>query len=260
MLWNSNGLSPMHIGLEFACLTVIVAGILNPSAMSQDRSHPSDDCKQHRSEVTAQYTTREIPLNAAHPAPEWSTAQAISFCSDWRGQNADPERQTQVRILWNKQTLYLRFECGFRSLYTFDDSDASGRRDHLWDRDVAEVFLQPDATRERFYKEIEVAPNGMWIDLDVSPGPLQDLKSGMTRSVSIDDKRSIWAAEIAIPIKALTAKFNPEVTWRANFFRIEGQKEPRTYLAWRPTNTPSPNFHVPSAFGKLHFARASDGK
>jgi hypothetical protein len=31
---------------------------------------------------------------------------------------------------------------------------------------------------------------------------------------------------------------------------MEG-KSPRKYLAWSPTRTPKPDFHVPSAFGRL---------
>ena len=38
------------------------------------------------------------------------------------------------------------------------------------------------------------------------------------------------------------------------FFRIEGPQEPRRYMAWRPTHAPNPNFHVPSAFGRLRFS------
>jgi alpha-galactosidase len=38
-----------------------------------------------------------------------------------------------------------------------------------------------------------------------------------------------------------------------NFFRVEGKEEPRGYYAWRPTHTPQPNFHVPSAFGSMRF-------
>ena len=118
---------------------------------------------------------------------------------------------------------------------------------------MAEVFLQPDPSREHYYKEFEVSPNGMWIDLDISPGPLQDLKSGMTRSVFLDEKSHLWAAELAIPLKALTANFDHTAVWRTNFYRVEGKDEPRNYLAWQPTNTPQPNFHVPSAFGRLKF-------
>ncbi len=96
----------------------------------------------------------------------------------------------------------------------------------------------------------------MWMDLDVFPGGISDLKSGMQRSVVLNEKSHSWAAELAIPMKVLTAHFDPAAVWRTNFYRIEGSKEPRFYMAWQPTNTPAPNFHVPSAFGKLRFAAA----
>jgi len=121
------------------------------------------------------------------------------------------------------------------------------------DRDVAEAFLQPYPSRERYYREFEVSPNGMWIDLDIFPGGLADLKSGMQRSVFLNQELHTWAAELAIPFAALTSHFDPTAIWRANFYRIEGTKEPRAYLAWQPTHTPEPNFHVPSAFGTLRF-------
>ena len=56
-----------------------------------------------------------------------------------------------------------------------------------------------------------------------------------------------------LPMKSLTAHFDPKDVWRANFFRIEGEKEPRFYSAWSPTHSPRPNFHVASAFGTLTF-------
>ena len=147
------------------------------------------------------------------------------------------------------------FECRYRELFVFDDSDAYGRRDQLWDRDAAEAFLQPDPSQERFYKEFEVSPNGMWIDLDIFPGGRADLKSGIQRSVVLDEKSHTWSAELAIPIQALTKHFDPAAVWRTNFYRVEGGREPRTYLAWQPTHTEQPNFHVPAVFGKLRFAR-----
>jgi alpha-galactosidase len=213
-------------------------------------------CSVPCSEIVAAYVAREIILDAAHPAAEWQGASPVAFCSDWEGNNQDPGRETKVHVLWSRETLYLRFECRYRELYLFTDADPSGRRDHLWDRDVAEAFLQPDPSRERYYREFEVSPNGMWIDLDISPSGLADLKSGLQRSVVLDEKLRTWAAELAIPMKSLTAHFDPKAVWHANFYRVEGATEPRTYLAWRPTNTREPNFHVPSAFGKLLFAAA----
>jgi alpha-galactosidase len=210
------------------------------------------------SEIVAAGITHEIALDAAHPAPEWENAAPVTFCSDWQGLNPDPGRETQVRVLWTRQTLYLRFECRYRELYLFSDSDLSGRRDHLWDRDVAEAFLQPDPSRERNYREFEVSPNGMWIDLDIFPGGLADLRSGLQHSVVMDEKLHTWNAELAIPMKALTTHFDPRAVWRANFYRIEGMAEPRAYLAWQPTGTPQPNFHVPQAFGWLRFGASSE--
>jgi alpha-galactosidase len=205
-------------------------------------------------EIVASYVAEAVLLDAAHPAAAWEGASSITFCSDWQGANADAARETQVRVLWSERYLYLKFDCRYRELYWFEDSDANGRRDHLWERDVAEAFLQPEPARERIYREFEVSPNGMWIDLDVFPGGIADLKSGLRRSVALDERAQTWSAELAIPMKALTANLDPAAIWRANFFRVEGKQEPRAYLAWQPTHTPQPNFHVPSAFGRLRFA------
>jgi alpha-galactosidase len=217
--------------------------------MSQEKSQ---SCSSGDT-ITAVRIAQEISLDAQHPAAEWQAAEAVSFCQDWQGSHPDPERQTSVRVLWTPQALYLRFECRYRELFVFEDSEANGRRDQLWDRDVAEAFLQPDPSRPRYYREFEVSPNGMWIDLDIFPGGLSDLKSGLSRSVWLDRDHHMWAAEMAIPMRALTAKFDPAAVWRANFYRVEGPREPRFYSAWRATGTPEPNFHVPSAFGSLRF-------
>ncbi|HEX4486307.1 MAG TPA: carbohydrate-binding family 9-like protein [Terriglobales bacterium] len=206
------------------------------------------------SEIIAAPVEQDFSLDAAHLFPVWQLAQPIEFCKDWRGENPDPGLQTQARLLWSEQALYVRFDCRYRELFLFEDSDASGRRDQLWDRDVAEIFLQPEPSRPRLYKEFEVSPNGMWIDLDISDEAVTGLKSGLERSVFLDKKHHTWAAELAIPMKSLIQKFDPARAWRINFFRIEGPREPRTYHAWKPTMTAEPDFHVPEAFGELRFA------
>jgi len=204
--------------------------------------------------ITATRVSSAIRLDATNPAAEWEGAEPVRFCADWQGQNPDALLETEVGMLWSPATLYLRFVCHYRDLFVFEDSDPTGRRDHLWDRDVAEAFLQPPgAASPRFYKEFEVAPNGMWIDLDISPGGLKDLESSLTRSVHLDRSNKIWSAELAIPMKSLTVAFDMAKPWRANLYRVEGKSEPRRYMAWQPTCTPEPNFHVPQAFGELRF-------
>lgn len=230
---------------------ISVICVLPQLLMSQEKSQ---GCSAGDT-VTAARIAHEISLDARRPAAEWETAQAVSFCQDWQGKNSDPERQTSVRVLWTPKTLYLHFECRYRELTVFEDSDANGRRDQLWDRDVAEAFLQPHPSQPRYYREFEVSPNGMWIDLDIFPEGLRNLESGLERSVWLDREQRTWNAELAIPMRALTADFDPTAVWRVNFFRVEGPREPRFYSAWQATNTPQPNFHVPAAFAKLRFQR-----
>lgn len=185
----------------------------------------------------------------------WDKAPAIRFSHDWQGKNAGEGRSTEVRLLWSPDVLFVAFLAHYRSITVFEDAEPNGRRDHLWDRDVAEIFLQPNGSAVRCYKEIEVSPNGQWIDLDIAPGRKLDLQSGLRRRVRVDEEAKTWRAELALPLKSLRAEFDPASVWRVNFFRVEGPSEPRFYSAWRPTKTPIPNFHVPECFGGLLFER-----
>ena len=213
---------------------------------------PSGGSADTRKAVAVQM---EEPIDAAgFPArAAWELATPLRFNADWQGKNADPGRETEVRLLWTAEALFLRFRSNYRTITVFPDAAANGWCDQLWDRDVAEVFLQPDTSNLRRYKEFEVSPNGYWIDLDIAPGEKHDLKSGMRRRVVLDEKAKTWIAELAIPMRSLVEKFDPSAAWRANFYRVEGASEPRFYSAWRPTGTPEPNFHVPEAFGELGF-------
>ena len=195
------------------------------------------------------------------PKPSsWENARSVRFQADWQGKNADPERETEVRLLWTRETLYLRFQARYRVITVFADAEPNGRRDQLWDRDVAEVFLQPNESNRRRYKEFEISPNGMWIDLDIAPGEKHDLKSELRRRVTLNESSKTWIAELALPMKSLVERFDPVAAWRVNFYRVEGPSEPRFYSAWQPTGTPAPNFHVPEAFGTLIFAEGAEAK
>jgi len=204
--------------------------------------------------------TQALTADGFPPSSDWNSAEAIVFNSDWQGKNSDPERETQVCLLWSPETLFLHYRSHYRVLTVFSDADSSGRRDHLWDRDVVEAFLQPDPTYPGHYFEFEVSPNGFWIDLNIEHGERSNPQSGMKCRTHVDESRKVWTAELAIPLRGLVLHFDPSSIWRVNFFRVEGASEPRFYSSWRPTNTPQPNFHVPTAFGKLRFLPPADSK
>ena len=208
--------------------------------------------------VSYQGTASAVPHDIENrsgfsPCDSLRAAGAISVCHDWQGKIFDPERQTDVRLLWNHEALYIRFLCRYHTLNVFPDADPNGRRNELWDRDVAEVFLQPDRFGEKYYKEFEVSHNGQWLDLDINPSGLSQITSGMKSRVNRDEAAKTWTAELAIPMAVITSEFDPAQSWRINFFRCEGLDPNRYYSSWQPTETQTPNFHVPQKFGRLIF-------
>jgi alpha-galactosidase len=185
----------------------------------------------------------------------WRQARPVHFDQDWRGENRDKLRTTEVRLLWKPETLFLRFAARYRTIHVYSDAREDGWRYKLWEKDVAEAFLQPDRSNPFEYQELEVAPNGFWIDLHISHGTNRELHSGLQRRAALDPRTKIWTVEVAVPMKSLTDHFDPSDPWRANFFRVEGGQEPRFYSAWNATRTEKPNFHVPAAFGHLVFVK-----
>ncbi|HTP70083.1 MAG TPA: carbohydrate-binding family 9-like protein [Dongiaceae bacterium] len=216
-------------------------------------NHPPDERKDLPT-ATAQRFSGKLDSEGFPDHAAWDKAPALRYEHDWQGQNPDAQRATEVRLLWTPEMLFIRFYCRYRTITVFPDARPDGYRHGMWDRDVAETFLQPDSTDPFVYREFEVSPNDFWIDLAVSHGRIEELHSGLRRRVVMDEKAKTWTAELAIPMKSLTTAFDAKKPWRANFYRIEGENEPRFYAAWSPTFSPKPSFHVPSSFGTLVFS------
>ena len=126
----------------------------------------------------------------------------------------------------------------------------------LWDRDVCELFLAPDARRPEHYFEFEAAPTGEWLDFELRQLPdrretNQDYRSGMTTSARV--AADSFTLALRVPWAGLPSAPRAGDRWRANLYRCVGAGPSRGYLAWRPTETPRPNFHVPHKFGRLLF-------
>src|SRR5579863_1150947 len=91
-------------------------------------------------------------------AEDWRAAQPVQFDWDWRGENKDGQRATEVRLLWTPETLFIRFKAHYRTITIYPDSRSDGWRYQLWEKDVAETFLQPESGDPFEYQELEVAP------------------------------------------------------------------------------------------------------
>ena len=154
--------------------------------------------------------------------------------------------------MWSPRFFYVRIRAHYQDLFIYPETNI--RRGNLWQRDVAEIFLQPDTSKLKQYKEFEISPNGNWLDLAIAPEGTSDLLCPVKTNTIIDQKRHVWIAQMAIPMRCLTGSFDPSAPWRLNLFRIEGRAPARFYSSWQPTNTSQPNFHVPEVFGTLTFS------
>ena len=188
---------------------------------------------------------------------DWGRVKAIPLTRYWSGNPAPADRHAEARILWSDESLCVRFVCRqTEPLIVSSNPQTETKSMGLWDRDVCEVFLAPNPEQPNRYFEFEAAPTGEWVDLAVQVKPGQretewDFDSGMTTTARIGENQVIIA--MRIPWGDRIHKPQRGERWRVNLFRCVGSGENRGYLAWQPTHTEQPNFHVPEAFGWLVF-------
>ena len=191
--------------------------------------------------------------------PNWARAKKVDVTTYWSGNPAPESRHFTARLLWSDKALYVRFDASQGDpLVVSDHPDLSKKTKGLWDRDVCEIFIAPDASQPNKYFEFEIAPTGEWIDLgiEVLPGKRitdWDYSSGMASAARIEKERVTSA--IRVEWKALGKAPKRGEEWRGNLFRCIGKDPERGYLAWQPTLTKEPAFHVPDKFGWFEFYR-----
>ncbi len=191
----------------------------------------------------------------------WKQAKWAEFDNDASGNSHFPEISTRVASVWTETHIYFLFWCRYDSLNVYQGEDPKAERWQLWDRDVAEVFLNPQPERMNHYYEFEVAPNNQWIDLEIDKAkePFNDASwnSGFAHATRIDAKNHIWTAEMRIPISSMNVSaIHPGAEWRTNFFRAAGNggDDQRKFLAWSIIPE-GKTFHVPARFGLLRLVK-----
>jgi hypothetical protein len=179
-----------------------------------------------------------------------------------QGTASDLQYETSFKILYSNKGIYCLFKC--------EDSviTATLKEDflNLFNEDVVEVFLRPDATMP-IYFEYELSPLNFELPILIvnykgkASGwrPFQySSERKVIHAVRIQNKnpannRFTWTAELYIPFALLEAMGNVPAKkgtrWRANFYRIDYDRNP-VYSGWQLTRQ---SFHDPEKFGILEF-------
>ena len=133
----------------------------------------------------------------------------------------------------------------------------------LWEKDVFEICLGNDFEHTNRYRELQLSPQGEFLDNDIDstvrrPGfnGEEAWNSGMLVKARIDEQQKIWYGEMKIPWAAFGVR-QPHVgnQLRMNMFRQDNLPagnptgRPRAFLAWQPPGVWNP--HHPEEFGIL---------
>ena len=210
---------------------------------------------QPRGEIEALWTVSDIGVSDLEDH-RWQSATPVAITRRWSGEDAPPGRLAEARIVWSAQALCVRFVCRQEEpLLVHPNPEIDKKTLGLWDRDVCEIFIAPDPNTPELYFEFEAAPTGEWVDLGIHLTPHGretdwEFYSGMSTAALVAGEE--LTIMLRIPWSASIPKPQRGNAWRVNLFRCVGTGNER-YLAWQPTYSAEPNFHVPEAFGWLKF-------
>lgn len=211
----------MHT-IRLLCSSLLV--LVGFKAAAVDPVQQADIPKERR--IIARYTKTPIKMDGRLDDPAWKDAPAYPMClANQNLQPAEPREGGKVRFLWNEEYLYIGAD--------FTDSDvvAEGKNDqehHYRTGDLLEVFLKPD--NETWYWELYATPHNKKTTF-FFPGrgrlglpSMEEYRCDLKVAAYVDgtlnnweDRDKGWTAEMAVPVKALTArgeKFGPEANWR----------------------------------------------
>lgn len=232
-----------------------------PSAFQSKQGAPTQNPYTTDVRIDAKLAGEDFSPDGNLDKPVWKRAEWVSFDRDMSGAQHYADEQTRVAVLWSAKSIYFGFLCHYTVLNTYEGEDNSKERWELWNRDVAEVFLNPQPERVNHYFEFEVAPNNQWIDLEIDKDktPFNDAawNSGFGHATRIDQARRVWTCEVRIPVESMkVSAVPPDSEWRLNFYRAAGLGDDtkRHFMSW--STIPSGNtFHVPTRFGLVRFVK-----
>ena len=173
--------------------------------------------------------TSTIRIDGNLDETDWQTASPVSgFTQEEPEQGAPPSFDTEVRVLYDNENLYISAVC-------YDAEGSEGirvqdlRRDFdFFENDVFGVSLDPfsDGRNAIIF---QVNPYGVLRDLQVTDGNIFNIDWDATFEARTSVQADSWIAEIAIPWKVLRYS-QDQSTWGINFVR--GIRRLGEYSGW----------------------------
>ncbi len=215
------------------------------------------------------YTKASIEIDGKLTESAWQQAPSVGpFEFPWWHEGDPVKQQTEVKVLWNDEYLYVSFVCQDHNVL----AERTERDSMVYRDDCVEVFGSPRIDKPDWYFNLEINANGAILDnfrpYGVAPeqhGWNPDgILVGTSVQGTINDESDVdqsWIMEMAIPfaIYAEIMPHNPPQIgdrWRLNFHRLEDNMAIKSQ--WSPGDRNRTIFHVPQYFGEVTFGKALD--
>lgn len=181
------------------------------------------------------------------------------------GSSIPPMHTTHSKLCYTHDGLYVLFEA--EDAFTYNPY--KNCNDDLYEYDVVEMFIAPGlgspVSAPQHYVELEISPSGVLFESHIyNP---YDTCHGINGTLIPCDGSGIvahtsttpsgWEAQLFVPFSVISPTSPPPSTLAVNMFRIDivDSQGAEQFIAWSPTDTPEPCFHVPSKFGRLHLTQ-----
>lgn len=205
--------------------------------------------------------TADFPLSGDGSHANWEKTEWLTLPP----YDASAVYATRVKALYSATGMYFLYFCEDKKLTATMEADFLD----LWNEDVIEVFIQPDAKRPAYF-EYELSPLNYELPILIyndsgrlnSWQPFHYNKDQKTRHATLvqgGEKKArasvkSWTAEFFIPFKAMkmiTDEIPQAGTrWKGNLYRIDYDSGNESLYSWKRT---SGNFHEYEKFGTFIF-------
>ena len=213
---------------------------------------------------TVKLTSGKITIDGKLDEADWNAAQSVGdFKFPWWKEGE--KEQTEVKMLWDKNFLYIAFKCKDKHIW----ADHYNTNSNTCQDDCAEIFWNPNPEKSLSFYQFEINCIGTVLSTyynfeDQGKSGIHTIMVphvGQTIQGTVNNDQDIdkgWIVEIAVRFSdypELSPKLNPSAgdIWRVGLHRCGGKIDFQ-HSQWSPSQTPTPEFHRPQDFGIVVFS------
>lgn len=188
----------------------------------------------------------------------WDKAYVLKdFISPWAEEHP---KKMEFKALWDSEKLFFCFKVYEKMIYIDKKNDS---KESIGNSDRVELFFRTNESLNPYYC-LEIDPTPRVMDFKAYPNKKFNFQWDWPKN-SIEVKSNItefgYTVEGAISIVSLKklnlVKNNIVETgiFRAKYTQNKNQDFEPSWLTWVNPKTKTPNFHIASSFGALHFVQ-----